>query len=169
MTESLLIPVLFRDLPKTADAAKPVISHPTTARIQRAAVQHRNPYRSFQMMMASIWISLDRTLYFCPSLEPYSLSIPWTFPSLVQARCPWANKENVLLLYFPYALLFLPYAIYTDKGFPTPGKNMLGKYNEIPIDGKQVSFLIPFSQPWMEVTLNISEMEADVSTASPSP
>lgn len=48
-------------------------------------------------------------------------------------------------------------------------KNMMGKYNEIPIDGKHVSFLIPFSQPWMEVTLNISEMEADVSTPSPSP
>lgn len=54
VTESLLISVLSRDLPKSVDAVKPVISHPTTARIRRAAVQHQSLYKSCQMMMASI-------------------------------------------------------------------------------------------------------------------
>lgn len=56
------------------------------------------------------------------------------------AHTPQANTENVLLFCSVY-ILFLPYAIHANKGFSTPGTNMLEKYTEVPVNREEAGFI----------------------------
>lgn len=127
-TESHLIPVLSRGLPKTAGAAKPVISLPTTARTQRAAVQRQSQCRSSQMMMASIWVSLGQALKFLPWYFNFEPALG-RFPAQL---IPWANSPQAAQGMFCFSVLCVCCFCLITRTSQLLAR--LEKYSDVPIN-----------------------------------
>lgn len=154
MTKPLLIPVLSRGLPKTADAAKPATSHPTIARTQRAAVRHQSRCRSSQMMMVSIWVSLGQALMLFPQNLIPQVS-PGTFPDPVNTVDPIAHRQTQKIFCCLYLSASLS-ASFCQQGLPSSWYKYVGKihWHSSQQTGNRLRFSFAFLSlcwgwPWM--------------------